>query len=220
MTACSTQLAGCLRRIAQGDQSAMSTFYDETRTIVFSFACKVLRDWSDAEETTLDVYLQVWRTADTYDAQRGTVPAWLLMMTRSRALDRLRGRGAAATAAPMDVNEGLVGTEPDPEEVNLAAADRARVRLALRTLSTEQRHAIHLAFFCGFSHRELADHLGEPLGTVKSRIRAAMHKLREALSPSATEIAVHNSRSRTTWLANKAVTSCRRPEILEPVRSY
>jgi RNA polymerase sigma-70 factor, ECF subfamily len=175
--------ADCVRRISQGDQSAIAQLYDETKRMVFSVAFNILRDRRDAEEATLDVYLQVWRTSIAYDARRGTVAAWLLMMARSRAMDRLRARGHVAAASMTEIHDGLVSVDPNPEQANLAGADRARVRSALRTLSPEQRRAIDLAFFRGLTHRELAEHLGEPLGTVKTRIRAALHKLREALDP-------------------------------------
>jgi RNA polymerase sigma-70 factor, ECF subfamily len=179
-----------LLRIGSGDESAMATFYDETRTMVYSQACRVLGVMTDAQEVTLDVYLQVWRTAAHYDARRGTVAAWLLMMARSRAIDRLRSvRKSPVQPQSLDEHPGLAATDPDPEQTNLANAERARVRSALRTLSPEQRLAIQMTFFRGLTHRELAEQLGEPLGTVKTRIRSALHRLRAALDEDVRRVA-------------------------------
>ena len=178
-------LAECLVRIGNGDESAMARFYDETRTKVHSLVCRVLGVATDADEVTLDVYFQVWRTASRYDARRGSVAAWLSMMARSRAIDRLRSAGSPALPPPLSDEDAafanLAASDPDPEQANLANAERARIRSALRALSPEQRQAIRLAFFRGLTHRELAAHLGEPLGTVKTRIRCALQRLRAAL---------------------------------------
>jgi RNA polymerase sigma-70 factor (ECF subfamily) len=181
-----SMLVECLARVSTRDQSAMATFYDETRTLVYSLVYRVLGVVTDAEEVMLDVYLQVWRTADRYDARRGTVEAWLLMMARSRAIDRLRSRRQNGSFPQLDHEEMLADVPaigPDPEETSVANMQSARIRNALRTLSPAQRQAVQLAFFAGLTHSELAEHLGEPLGTIKTRIRGALHRLRAQLEP-------------------------------------
>jgi RNA polymerase sigma-70 factor, ECF subfamily len=174
-----------LRLIAAGNDAAMGAFYDATHTMVYALARRVLGDATDAEEVTLDVYMQVWRSAARYNPRRGTVAGWLLMMARSRAIDRRRASGKPHTMWQLFENDvlvvDLVAPGVDPEEEALAGAERTRIRSAMQALTFEQRLAIHLSFFRGLTHRELADHLGEPLGTIKTRIRSALRRLRTAL---------------------------------------
>jgi RNA polymerase sigma-70 factor (ECF subfamily) len=165
-----------IRRIADHDQAAMTQFYDETSGIVYALACRMLGNVPDAEEVTVDVYSQIWRTADRYTAERGTVFAWVVNMARSRAVDRLRAR-RSSEPLPEVVRDERAG----PEKLSELSQQRERVRSALSALPAEQRTAIELAFFSGMSHSELAAHLGEPLGTIKTRVRSGMLKLRSAL---------------------------------------
>lgn len=160
----------------------MSALYRETNTLVYSLAIRMLGDAADAEEVTLDVYTQVWRSAKSYNADRGTVAGWLVMLTRSRAVDRLRGRASRRklvepAAELREVADGGM----TPEQESLAAERRRRVREALGALPAEQREALELAYFGGLSHSELAERLGHPLGTVKTRIRLGMIKMQELL---------------------------------------
>jgi RNA polymerase sigma-70 factor (ECF subfamily) len=173
-----------LEGIGRGEEAALAAFYDATSRWVFGLARKVLRDPSLAEEVTIDVYLQVWRSARSYCRERGSPTGWLLSIARSRAIDRLRA------GAVLRRREG-----PSPERLETAAggADplaaavdeerRRRVERALASLPPEQGQAIALAYLQGLTHREIAARLEEPLGTVKTRIRLGLMKLREMLRP-------------------------------------
>lgn len=173
-----------LRRLADGDHAALSALYDATSRLVYGLALRILSDPADAEEVTLDVYTQAWRQVSRYDASRGDALTWLLTLARSRAIDRLRSRaGGRKREQALDVVSELPGDAPDPERQS-AFAERARhVRRALSSLSPEQRQCIELAYFEGLTHVEIAERIQQPLGTAKSRIRLAMVKLRDALSP-------------------------------------
>jgi len=169
-------------RCAAGDQSAMAQLYDESSSLVYSVALRMLGDAADAEEVTLDVYTQVWRTAATYDPNRGKATAWLVTLARSRAIDRLRSRGGRdRRELPILQSEEMRSDSASPELMTDTAQRRRHIIAALATLSREQREAIELAFFSGLTHCELAERLGQPLGTVKTRIRLGMMKLREQL---------------------------------------
>lgn len=167
---------------AQGDADALARLYDGTVALVYGLALRILRDPGGAEEITEDVYIQVWRQAARYDPSRGRVTRWLLSMTRSRAIDRLRaGAAQRACRAGLDEASHVQEAVPSPE---LAASERQRgdlVRAALARLHPDQRHAVELAYFRGMSHSEIATHVGAPLGTVKTRIRLGMEKLRGSL---------------------------------------
>ena len=173
-----------VRRCAESDQSALGSLYDESSRHVYGVVLSVLRDVSDAEEITLDVYSQVWRSAALYSAQRGSVVAWLLTLARSRAIDRLRSRvNRQNREQPISESPGFnfPSTDSTPEESAAASQVRVRIQQALGGLPPDQREAVELAYFSGLSHSELAAHLGQPLGTVKTRIRMGMIKLREQL---------------------------------------
>jgi len=168
--------------IAQADGEALGRLYDGTHPLVYGLVLRVLGDVADAEEVTLDVYTQVWKTAASFDRSRGTVSAWLVTLARSRAIDRLR---SGATRRQREQTLGDWFDAPaagvTPEDASLLGQQQRLVRRALATLVPEQREAIELAFFSGLSHSELAAKLGQPLGTVKTRIRLGMMKLRELL---------------------------------------
>lgn len=174
---------GYVRRCAEGDQSALGSLYDESSQHVYGVTLSVLRDTADAEEVTLDVYSQVWRSAAVYSSQRGSVVAWLLTLARSRAIDRLRSRATRQKREePIDDSPRSFHTDDaSPEDSATASQTAKRVRQALNLLPPDQREAVELAYFSGMSHSELAAHLGHPLGTVKTRIRMGMIKLREEL---------------------------------------
>jgi RNA polymerase sigma-70 factor (ECF subfamily) len=171
-----------LQRAAAGEQQALARLYDDTSHLIYSVAVRILGDPADAEEVTVDVFSQVWRSASTFDRERGTPLGWLTMLARSRALDRLRRRVSRARfEAPLDaMGEPAAGLDP-PEENAALAEERRRVVEALDELAPEQRAAIEMAYFEGYSHSELAERLGQPLGTVKTRIRLGMQKLRDRL---------------------------------------
>ena len=163
-----------LKKLAQGDRAALADFYDLYAGLVNGLALRILRDVAEAEDVVQEVFLQAWRQADRYDAQRGTPEAWLCTIARTRALDRLRRKAArredGADAAP-------VATSVPKTEEALA------VRKALDGLSADQRRAVELAYYGGLTQSEIAKALGAPLGTIKTRIRTAMIRLREALEP-------------------------------------
>ena len=185
-----------IARVASGDERALGELYDSYAPRVFAFAADLVGG-DDAEDVVTQVFTQLWRSAGDYDAARGSVGAWIVMMTRARALDLLRSRkrranrlaasAAAAAAADDDDHEGLslpMGTVgPAPDAHAELAEERSLVAEALAQLSGAQRKAIELAFFGGLSHSEVAAELGEPLGTVKTRIRSALENLRTRLHP-------------------------------------
>ena len=172
-----------IRRIASGDSEALSQLYDSSNRAVFGLIQRILNDPAGAEEVTLEVYTQVWRQAANYDPRRGTPSAWLLTIARSRAIDRFRSTDQTRRRQePMELVELARDTGADPEESASAAERGALVRGALDRLPPEQRQVIELAYFGGYSHSEIAAQLQLPLGTVKTRTRLAMGRLREALS--------------------------------------
>ncbi len=178
------QWAGLLARIAAGDQSALAELYDASSAKVFGLAMKILGDHAAAEETTLDVYTQVWRRVSTYDADRGTPGSWLMTLAKNRAIDRFRSsyleRGRQV---PLDQAAELPGRDETPEQYSAGLERQRLVQDALASLSAEQRQAIGLAYYWGLSQSEIADQLKLPLGTVKTRMRLGMIKLRQVLAP-------------------------------------
>ncbi len=173
-----------IAQTAQGDQAALATLYDRTSPQVYGLIFKILDNREAAEEVTLDVYTQVWRQAHSFDRSRGAPGAWLMTLARTRAIDRYRASAAErGKFESLDAASFFASDGPDPEE-ELAGMERQQlVRQALKTLSPEQREAIALAYFYGLSQSEIADKLGLPLGTVKTRMRLGMMKLRDILAP-------------------------------------
>jgi RNA polymerase sigma-70 factor (ECF subfamily) len=178
--------ASVVARIAGGDERALGELYDRHGTLAFSLARAILGDTAEAEEATEDAFLQVWRAAATFDATRASVAAWLTMVVRSRALDRLRARRrhertiASAVATQGETVHGATPLSAD----RAVEADEAgaRVRAVLSELPEPQRRCLELAYFEGLTHSEIAELLRLPLGTVKTRIRAGMDKLRATLA--------------------------------------
>ena len=171
-------------QVAQGEESALALLYDASSRLVYGLALRILGEAGAAEEVTLDVYLQVWRQANRFDPARGRVSTWLMNMARSRAIDKLRLKPRELWQS--ETLEAVAETQserPGPEQSAAVAQQQAQVRKALGTLSDEQRHAIELAYFSGLSQSEIALKLNEPLGTIKTRIRNGMLKLRELLHP-------------------------------------
>jgi RNA polymerase sigma-70 factor (ECF subfamily) len=173
---------GLVQRTAGGDRDALAALYDGTSSQVYGLVLRIVRDEGAAEEVTGDVYLQVWRQAVRFDAQRGTALRWLLTVARSRAIDRLRARRAQSRESEsLEVVVHVASSEPGPEDHSWDTQRRRLVEQAMSVLSPDQRQAIELAYWGGLSHSEVADRLGEPLGTVKTRIRVGMGKLRDTL---------------------------------------
>lgn len=170
--------------MAQGRQEALARLYDETATSVNGLLLRILDLPQDAEEVLLDVYMKAWKNAGTYSPDRGTVRAWLFTMARSIAIDRVRQRRARLNALPLDfpgISEPPSGDQ-SPEEQSAALQRRRKVHHLLQELPSEQRDVLMLAFYGGLTHSELAGRLGQPLGTVKSRIRMGLMHLKNRLA--------------------------------------
>jgi RNA polymerase sigma-70 factor, ECF subfamily len=173
-----------IKNIAEGDQSALTTLYDTTNRLVFGLILRIVADRATAEEVLLDVYTQVWRQASLYDRKRGAPLAWIMTIARSRAIDRLRsGRHDQQSKESLDNVAEIASNTISPEEATAASERQKLVRSALNLLSPEQREVIELAYYSGLSHSEIALRLNQPLGTVKTRTRLGMIKLRETLKP-------------------------------------
>jgi RNA polymerase sigma-70 factor (ECF subfamily) len=174
-----------INAVAAGDPSSLAVIYDRHARAVYSLAMRIVGEAAEAEDVVQDVFAQAWRQAARYDGRRGPVVAWLLIMTRTRAIDRLRMRQArpdrAVTPDPQLLDQLPAATE-DPASGLSAREDAARVRKALAELPMLQRAAIELAYFEGLSQSEIAERLEQPLGTVKTRIRLGLLKLRDVLT--------------------------------------
>lgn len=166
--------------IASGDEVALHALYDRANRMVFTLALRITANPETAEELTVDVFHDVWRTASSYDADKGTVIAWIMNRARSRSIDRLRFDGRRKRT---QTDDALPAPEPqpDPRDVAELRQQGELLRVALESLSPDERQAIETTFFGGLTHVEAARRLDQPLGTVKTRIRSGLHKLRNAL---------------------------------------
>jgi RNA polymerase sigma-70 factor (ECF subfamily) len=170
-----------IHQIANGNREAFGRFYDRYAPLAFTFAVRILRNRSAAEDLLQEAFFQVWNQAANYSQDRGSPEAWLITMTRSRAIDKLRSkRRRDKSFVPM---EGPTGKEYDGRVESGATASDSKIMVnsALAQLSDNQRQVLELAYFDGLTQSEIADRLKEPLGTVKTRMRAALEKLREIL---------------------------------------
>jgi RNA polymerase sigma-70 factor (ECF subfamily) len=174
-----------IARIAKGDQQAFTQLYDLSSTVLFTLAFRMLGTREEAAELLQDVYLEVWRKVSRYDVGRGTPIAWLVTLTRSRAIDRLRTRGAKTQRLSAPLDDAAVGQMPDyaptPFEAQADVELRTAVSSAIAELPDAQQQVIAMAFYEGLSHAEIAAKLNQPLGTIKTRIKLGMTKLRAAL---------------------------------------
>lgn len=173
-----------LARIVQQDQEALAVLYDRYAQVLYGVAFKILGSAEEAEEVVLDVWRQVWRRSSTYSPDRGRVDTWLFMLLRSRALDRLRAlkrlnKVTVASQDPCVVTDSSPGC--DPTETVLIAERRSQILAALRQLPPEQRQVLELVYYQNLTHSEIAARTGQPLGTVKTRIRLGLTKLRQTL---------------------------------------
>ena len=185
MTSSADNPAQLILLIGQADRAAFELFYEGYAPLVFSFAMRLVQERSDAEDLLQEVFLQVWREAGNYSPERGTPEAWIITITRSRAIDRLRSiRRRDKSFVPM---AGAGGKEYDGKVESGAAASDARIMVnsALAELPPLQRTVLELAYFDGLSQTEIAGRLKEPLGTVKTRMRAALARLREIVGAKA-----------------------------------
>ncbi len=173
-----------MERLSHCDTAALEALYNHYGNLVYSTALRVLRDNHLAENISQEVFLRLWRQPERYASQKGRFVTWLLTVTRNRALDWLRTRRRRSryeTVSPEQREVELPASDaPDPALSAEAAERRHTVRAVMACLSPHQRQVIELAYFGGLSQREVADRLGQPLGTVKTRVRAAMQRLRLA----------------------------------------
>ncbi len=169
-------------QIAQQDQLALSQLYDRYAQIIYSIAYRSLQSVEESEELVMDVFAQVWKTADRYDSTKARVDTWLFMITRSRVCDRLRSRQRRTKVTDALIAFDQVPTMSENPSVELAER-RSILISALGTLPIEQRQVLELAYYGGFSHREISEQTGVAIGTVKTRIRLGLEKLRSALQP-------------------------------------
>jgi RNA polymerase sigma-70 factor (ECF subfamily) len=169
-----------LQAVSRGDESALGALYDRYRLILFGLILRILHDRQEAEDILQETFLQVWRRASDFDRTRGRAFTWLVTIARSRALDRLRMLGSRARF--VDADEQVADHEVIDTAQDLVKSEQGEiVRQALRELPQEQRRALLLAYFEGLTQAEIAERLGDPLGTVKTRMRSGLIKLRELL---------------------------------------
>ena len=176
-----------MSRMATGDESALSALYDLYAGQVLGLIMRVLTNRAEAEEILEEVFFQCWREAERYDGSRGTVPAWLFSIARSRAIDRIRTR-QRKDSKTMSIDDAapagnIADERTDPEGDAVRGEYRTMVQAALSDLPAKQREVLELAYFSGLSQTEIAERTGEPLGTVKTRTRSAMTTLRDKLGP-------------------------------------
>ncbi|MGI8510252.1 MAG: sigma-70 family RNA polymerase sigma factor [Gemmatimonadaceae bacterium] len=173
--------AEVIRRIAGGDETALAVLYDRWLQPVYSLVVHLLNDADEAEDVVEETFWQIWQRASSYDATRGTARTWILTICRSRALDKLRSRQRQREDTNTDIGV-LRDPAPDPS-LNAEGAERRELIFnAMEELPHDQRRALELAYFRGLSQSEIADFLNEPLGTVKTRMRLGMQKLRDKLA--------------------------------------
>lgn len=175
-----------LARVVKGDHQAFSQLYDQSSTLLYTMALRILGNREEAAELLQDVYLEVWRKVSRYDVGRGTPAAWLITLTRSRAIDRLRARASrgqhrAAESLDSPSAAQVADRNPNPFDAQADQEIRTLVGGALAALPQAQQQALELAYYEGLSHAEIAAKLNQPLGTVKTRIKLGMAKLRESL---------------------------------------
>jgi RNA polymerase sigma-70 factor (ECF subfamily) len=176
-----SDLDALMRRVARRDADAFAALYDQTRSRVYGLVTRVLRDAGYSEETTQEIYLEVWRTAEAYDSAKGSALSWLLTMAHRRAVDRVRAEQAAGQreskygAASVERSGDLVADSA------IAADERRRVAACLDSLTDVQRQCIELAYYSGLTYAEVSQRLSANLSTIKSRMRDALRGLRGCL---------------------------------------
>lgn len=176
-----------MRGVAAGDRQSFERFYDRYSPRVFAFCLRSVGDRSEAEDLVVEIFWELWRRQDRYEPQRSSPLTYLMNVTRSRIIDRLRSIRAKRAVAQVqsDTSSSIAlepaGSAPGPVEQVVSAEQRMRLRAALNRLTADQRQALELAYFDALSYSEVAESVGQPLGTVKSRIRQALKQLRELL---------------------------------------
>ncbi len=173
----------CMQRVAEGDEAALGELYDQLGGLLFSLARRIAGNDREAEEIVQDVFLTAWRNAHTFAPDRASVATWLSTLARNKAIDRLRASRRRLPAAPQDLKFLPESRDPAPDPARIVQADDRAALIAgwLGELPPNQRQAVELAFFDGLTHPEIATQLQETIGTVKSRIRLGLDRLRQKL---------------------------------------
>ncbi len=179
--------ADLFRLIAKGDRRAFGQLYDRSSAVLFTLSLKMLGDREEAEDLLQEVYTEVWRKSVRYDERRGSPMAWLITLTRSRGIDRIRARASRGHGITESIEDAPIadtqGHDPTPFDKQADAEVRAFVIRALAELPAAQRQVLELSYYEGLSHSEIAERLKEPVGTIKTRIKLGMSKLKTALQP-------------------------------------
>ena len=170
-----------IRKVADQDREAFSQLYDRFSSLVYSLAMRMLRVRSDAEDLLQEVFVQVWRQAENYSEQRGSPEAWIINMARSRAIDKLRSIRRTDKSFVLTGNPAETESADNVESSVADSEVRMTVNSALSILPENQRRILELAYFDGLTQTEIADRLAEPLGTVKTRMRSGIQRLRDIL---------------------------------------
>jgi RNA polymerase sigma-70 factor (ECF subfamily) len=178
--------ASLVQSVAAGDQLALHALYEMAHRMVFTLVMRITANRETAEELTVDVFHDVWRRASSYDAANGTVLGWIMNQARSRAIDRLRFESRKRRNQDGDV-QPPAEVAADPRDVLELREQGEALRAALAALTPDERQAIEATFFAGLTHAEAAARLNQPLGTIKTRIRSGLHKLRHRLTAEAGE---------------------------------
>lgn len=164
-------------RIRAGDQQAFAELYDRYSNVVYAVALRVLQDTGAAEDILQDIFLQLWRRPDAFDSSRGSLAAWLAVIARHRSIDRLRQR-----RPETDIEDCVIASGIDLRDETERSLVIEKVRVVMNEMSPDQRTAMEMAFFQGLTHTEIAEKTGEPLGTIKTRIRSGLQLLRSRLA--------------------------------------
>ena len=181
-----------IRLIAQSHEQALAQLYIRYHRLIFSLALAIVNDRETAEEVTLDVFMRVWQKADTYRAEQAKVSTWLTHIARNHAIDILRRRAARLDQSAVhweDAISNFESSHPDPQESAEMSVRREHIQAALNRLPHEQKQALLLAYFGGYTQSQIAELLAQPLGTIKTRLRLAIHKVREFLNEKDTSVA-------------------------------
>ena len=160
-------------RVRAGDQQALSELYDRYSKVVYGVALRILHDTGAAEDLLQDIFLQLWRKPDAFDSSRGSLAAWLAVIARHRSIDRLRQR-----RPETDIEDCVIVSATDLRDETERSLVIEKVRVVMNEMSPDQRTAMEMAFFEGLTHTEIAEKTGEPLGTIKTRIRSGLQMLR------------------------------------------
>ena len=171
-----------VQSVAAGDQRALHALYERTHRVVFTLSMRITANRETAEEVTLDVFHDVWRRASRYQAADGTVLGWIMNQARSRAIDRLRFEQRKKRVHPDTWDQPPATVTADPDDLLASKRQTQELRSALNVLTDDERNAIEAAFFSELTYAEVAARFNEPLGTIKTRIRSGLHKLRQTLA--------------------------------------